>query len=107
MGYKENYVIDFTNVEYYVEMHTAIKDGMKFPEYYGGNWSALWDCLTDRCGQNIHIEIHGLDVIERKFGEAANKMIGILKRFKHCEQNKFCDIVQIEIVDGDRRISIQ
>ena len=44
---KEKYTIDFTNVNYYLEMHAVIWKALDFPDYYGCNWSAFWDCLKD------------------------------------------------------------
>jgi hypothetical protein len=58
-------------------------------------------------GEPIHIEIIGLEVIERKFGDAANKMIAILREFKHFGNDRFLDDIKIEIVSGDVRISIE
>ena len=29
------------------EVHECIKRTFGFPEYYGENWDAMWDCLTD------------------------------------------------------------
>ena len=29
------------------EIHNYLKKKMKFPDYYGGNLDALYDCLTD------------------------------------------------------------
>ncbi|MBQ7378264.1 MAG: barstar family protein [Clostridia bacterium] len=103
----EKYTIDFTNVQYYLEMHAVIWKALDFPDYYGCNWSAFWDCLTDMYGDPIHIEIIGLDVIERKFGDSAAKMIEILKRFKHFNNDLFSDSITIEIVSGDARVSIK
>lgn len=103
---KEKYTIDFTNVEHYLEMHFIIAKSLDFPDYYGCNWSAFWDCLTDMYGDPIHIEIIGLDVIERKFDDSASKMIKILKRFKHFNDGLFSDSIKIEIVSGDNRVSI-
>ena len=54
---KEKYTIDFTNVNHYLEMHAVIWHELEFPDYYGCNWSAFWDCLTDMYGGPIHIEI--------------------------------------------------
>ena len=73
--YKEKYTIDFTNVNHYLEMHFTIRQALDLPDYYGCNWDAFWDCLTDMVGRPIHIEIIGLDVIERKFDDAAKMMI--------------------------------
>ena len=101
---KENkYIIDFREVKYYLEMHGAIWKALKFPDYYGCNWDAFWDCLTDMYGDPIHIEIIGLNVIEQKFDGAAEKMISILQRFKHFNNDLFSDSIKIEIVEGDTR----
>ena len=102
------YTIDFTNVNYYLEMHAIIWKSLDFPDYYGCNWSAFWDCLSEMYGEPVHIEIIGLDVIERKFGaDTTRKMVEILKRYKHFCHDKFCDQIKIEIVSGGTRISIQ
>jgi RNAse (barnase) inhibitor barstar len=104
----KKYTINFTEVNYYLEMHAVIWDALEFPDYYGCNWSAFWDCLTDMYGDPIHIEIIGLDVIERKFGsDTTQKMLEILKRFKHFNNDLFSDDIKIELVSGDTRISIQ
>ncbi len=105
--YKETYTLDFTNVQNYLEIHFVIRQALDWPDYYGCNWDAFWDCLTDMYGDPIHIEIIGLDVIERKFGDSAAKMIEILKRFKHFNNDLFSDSITIEIVSGDARVSLK
>ena len=102
---KEKYVVDFTNVKYYLEMHAVIKKSLDFPDYYGRNWSAFWDCLSDMRGDPVHIEIIGIEVIERKFGDAAEKMIGILKEFKHFNNDLFSDIIRIDIIREDGSVT--
>ena len=105
--HKDLYVIDFSRVNYYLEMHQIIKEALDFPDYYGCNWDAFWDCLTDMYGDSIHIEIIGLEVIEQKFEGAADKMIKILKRFKHFSNDLFSDDILIEIVRENARTSIE
>ena len=73
------YTIDFTKVNNYLEMHGVIWQALDFPDYYGCNWSAFWDCLTELYGGPIHIEIIGIGVIEEKFGDCAEKMVKILQ----------------------------
>lgn len=34
---------DFENIEV---LHDVLKDKLDFPDYYGRNLDALWDCLT-------------------------------------------------------------
>ena len=31
---KNIYTVEFKNVHYYLEIHTALKNGLKLPEYY-------------------------------------------------------------------------
>ena len=102
----KKYIVDFTNVKYYLEMHEVIKKSLDFPDYYGCNWSAFWDCLSDMYGTSIHIEIIGIEVIERKFGNAAEKMIGILKKFKRDWDRFLPGRVRIDIVREDGTITV-
>lgn len=105
---KDLYVIDFRNVNYYLEMHNVIKEALDFPEYYGCNWSALWDCLTEMVGDPMNIEILGLDVIERRFGaETSGKLLEILKRTKHYSDDKYAEIIHIYLVGENQRIEIK
>ena len=104
--FKDKYTIDFTEVQYYIEMHLIIKKTLDFPDYYGCNWDAFWDCLTNMLGRPIYIEIIGIDVIERKFSDAAKKMIETLKEFKHYDDEYINDI-KIEIVRGNERTEIK
>jgi len=105
--YKELYTIDFTNVQSYLELHFIIREALDWPDYYGCNWDAFWDCLTNMVGRPVHIEIIGLDVIERKFDNAARTMIETLKEFKHYDDDEYVNDIQIEIVSGDTRISLK
>ena len=103
--YRNLYIIDFTNVETYFDMHFAIRDGLDFPDYYGCNWDAMWDCLTDMLGRPINIEILGLDIIERKFGNVAKELIEIFKEFKYDDADH-TDEINVSIVHGDVRVKI-
>jgi hypothetical protein len=57
-------------------------------------------------GDPIHIEIIGLEVIERKFGDYATKLIKIFKKLKHFDNDEYSHEIQIEIVNGDKRVSL-
>ena len=105
--YRDPYIIDFSNLKTHWDIHRIIKEGLDFPEYYGGNLDALWDFLTDMVGRPVHIEIIGLEVIERKFGEYAKKLIDTFKEFKHYDNDKYSHEIQIEIVSGETRVSLR
>ena len=104
--YKDIYAIDFSNVKHYSQIHPIIKSSLDLPDYYGQTLDALWDCLTDMVGRPIHIEMIGLDVIERRFGEFAWELIEIFKEFKHYENDKYADQIIIELVIDDKRIAL-
>ena len=104
--FKELYKIDFSNVKYYMEIHHIIQKALDFPEYYGCNLDALWDCLRDMIGEPIHIEIIGLEVVEKKFGDYASKLLDVFRELKHYRNNKYSEEIQIEIVSGETRVSI-
>ena len=105
--YRNVYTIDFTNVDHYLEIHFVIRQALDFPDYYGCNWDAFWDCLTNMVGRPIHIKIIGFDIIERKFENAAKIMMETLKEFKHYENDEYVNDIQIEIVSGDTRTVLQ
>ena len=96
--YKELYILDFTNIQYYLDFHQIIKKELDFPDYYGMNWDAMWDCLTDMLGRPIHIRIIGLDVLEKKFGDTAAKLIDILNELKASDNGLFAHEISIEVV---------
>ena len=105
--YKEKYIIDFTDVKSYLDMHFIIRDALDWPDYYGCNFDALWDCLKDMIGDPIHIEILGLDVVERSFGDCAGRIIETFRELKHYRNDKYSHEIQIEIVSGDIRIALE
>lgn len=105
--FKELYTIDFSNARHYMDIHRIIQKALDFPEYYGCNLDALWDCMRDMVGDPIHIEIVGLDVVEREFGEYASKLTDVFRELKHYRNDKYAHEIQIEIVSGNTRVSLQ
>ena len=98
--------LDLTGCQYLGELHQRIKIALGFPDHYGANWSAFWDCLTDMVDDPIHIEIIGIERLQSKYNEDANIMLKILKRLKHYNDDKYKNQVNIEIVIGDARHEI-
>lgn len=41
------HVVDLTDVVDELSFHSGIAAALGFPEHYGANLDALWDCLTD------------------------------------------------------------
>ena len=104
--FKELYTLDFSKVNYINEVHQIIKDELDFPDYYGMNWDAFWDCLTDMVGDPIHIEIVGMETVQRKFPRHAQIMLETLKDLKHLDNDDYKKQIRIEIVIGEARYEI-
>ena len=105
--YKELYTLDFRNVKDYADVHRVIKRELDFPDYYGGNLDAFWDCLKGLIGDPIHIEILGIDVLQQKCGEKAAIMVETLRELKHYNNDKYAHEIKIEIVDGEHRVELK
>jgi ribonuclease inhibitor len=105
--FKELYTIDFSGIKHYMEIHSIIQKALDFPDYYGGSLDALWDCLRDMVGEPIHIEIIGLEVIERQFGDYAARIIETFRELKHYRGDKYSHEIQIEIVSGNTRVPLR
>ena len=74
-----------------------MKEAFDFPDHYGENLDALWNCLIDRVGRQNNVEIYGLSVLREKFDDTADKLIEILKRWKHYADDEYCDITRMNI----------
>ena len=51
--------IDCNGVENPRQMHALLASALSFPEYYGYNLDALFDCLTQWDGQGIQLKCFG------------------------------------------------
>ena len=52
---KKYAVLDLSGCEFVDELHQRIQNALNFPDYYGNNFDALYDCLTDL--ENVEINI--------------------------------------------------
>ena len=107
--YKEKYILDFTNVKTLVDIHVILDKEFDFPDYYGANWDAFWDCITDVIisHKRLNLEIIGLDKIYSEFKEDVDVFVKMLKRLKHIYNDKFADAIKIIIHHGSRLIEIK
>ena len=76
------------------DLHTRISDSLNFPDYYGKNWSAFWDCLSVDCEYNFII-VTGESKVANVLKESVEKMNEILERNKRYWDGKF----DYEIID--------
>ncbi len=54
-------------------LHMEFKNKLGFPDYYGENLDALWDCLTGWIDLPVEVEWRDFDLVEESLGEYAHK----------------------------------
>ena len=70
-------VLDFTGCKYLGEIHKVLKERFGFPDYYGENWDALWDCLSYYTLEDLRVEIKGLQSLPEEFDEDVQIMLEV------------------------------
>ena len=105
--YKEKYMLDFSDVETWIDIHAIIEKEFNFPDYYGANWDAFWDCITDLVSSDgLNIEIVGLDKIYDEYKEDVDIFINALKDLKHVYNDKYRDVIKIVIHHGNSKVEL-
>ena len=60
-------VLDGAQIPDRAALHHALAEGLRLPEWYGGNLDALYDCLTE-IAQPTEIEIGNMRALEAALG---------------------------------------
>ena len=75
---KKTAVLDLTDCKCLSELHSRIKEALNFPDYYGGNWSAFWDCINREC-EYEHVIIKGEAKVDEGLKPCVEKMNELLE----------------------------
>ena len=69
-------LLDLTGCGDWVTLHRRIRETFGFPDYYGENWDAMWDCLTDIFLQPVqrHIVVKSFASLPQELWEYAAPM---------------------------------
>lgn len=61
--------IDVGSVAAVGELHALLARVLRFPGYYGHNWDAFWDCVTDPGQSDMpsRLEIVGVKALRLRF----------------------------------------
>lgn len=78
---KKTATLDLTGCKYLGEFHQRIKEALDFPEHYGGNWDAFWDCINRDCDVDVVI-ITGSTKVAEELKPSVKMMIEILEENK-------------------------
>lgn len=94
------YIINLSGVKSVYDIHKTIQEGLKFPDYYGNNLDALWDCLAD-IDAPVEIFIYGTEKLGKEMKEFfKEKVIKVFNQAKDWfGENK--EIFEFAIVAGD------
>lgn len=65
--------IDVSSVSTVHELHALLARHFAFPSYYGHNWDAFWDCITDTERRSLPeaLEVFGLGALTAKLPREA------------------------------------
>lgn len=85
--------LDFTGCKYLYGVHMIFKEAFNFPEWYGMNLSALWDCLDNYCDWDLCVYVKGLNTLPKEFEEYMQKIIRIFERVHSTTPNILFEII--------------
>ena len=96
----EKYIVDFTGCKNLDEIHAQFKRVFDFPDYYGENWSAFWDCMREMVGDPMYVEIHGFADFEKLSAWNANIFKESMEDLVNFAGGKYSHITIVKYVDG-------
>jgi ribonuclease inhibitor len=72
-----NLKLDFSTVKHFMDIHKVLKETFDFPDFYGENLDALWDCMRDYCEYNLHIVVVGFEHFPDEWKEYMSKIFEV------------------------------
>lgn len=83
------------------DLHTQLQNELGFPDYYGKNADALWDCLGDYVYKPICLEWRNYQHAFRNVGRDAKVALSVLEDFR--SESEF----SVEIIVNEQRMTVQ
>lgn len=77
------YKINLSGAKSVYDIHEKIQEGLEFPNYYGRNLDALWDCLTDMDAP-VEIHIYGTKTLGKEITEFFTE--SVIKLFEEVKE---------------------
>ena len=105
-SFKEEYTLNFSEVKYIYDVHQIIKKEFDFPDYYGENWDAFWDSITDIASRPLHIKLIGIERLQKEFSWDTDVMLKAFKDLKHWANDRYINQIKIEIIIGNASYEI-
>ena len=74
-------ILDLTGCTGRREMHERIRVSLDFPDHYGKNLAAFWDCLNRDCDVDF-VTVIGSDSVADELKPTVKRILEILERNK-------------------------
>jgi ribonuclease inhibitor len=82
-------VLDGSTITDKEKLHSILKSEFNFPDYYGNNLDALWDCLTGDIKLPVTLEWKNFDISKNLLGDYADKTLNILLKTSELLKGRF------------------
>lgn len=82
-------VLDFSGCQYLNELHERIQVALEFPDYYGENLDAFWDCINRDCDVDF-VTIKGCADIAAELKSTVEKILTLFEKNKQYWANSDC-----------------
>ena len=73
----KNITIDCAEIPDKAALHQALAQALRFPEYYGNNLDALYDCLT-AMGEPVEIVVPSEELLTERLGRRGAALLRML-----------------------------
>jgi len=72
--------LDLGTIETSLDLHLMLRDRLQFPDYYGENWDAFWDCIRDdeQSSMPTTLRLRGWDALQRRLPRDAKLLRKVL-----------------------------
>jgi len=74
-------VFDSSHVESIDQLHSELSRSLDFPDYYGANLDALYDCLSGDVALPLRIIWKNYNITRLKLGKDAEEVLNVMKDF--------------------------
>ena len=71
-------ILDASKLDGMRGVHEAFREALDFPEYYGYNLDALYDCLTD-LHEETEVEIPDPLALSKELGKRYGRLLAVLE----------------------------
>lgn len=96
----ETKTIDLSSATTATKLHETLATALGFPDYYGGNWDAFWDFITEERRLPEALVLEGLDALEKRLPREARLLLEMLGSYNSECDNQKCAVEVSDSYDG-------